>query len=97
MANEMLIDIAEELNDKFPNEGRVQFSDLNTLYLAARSSHMKRFVEALNTINSTNIQTYLVNTVSVCVCMYVSLSPSHYPSSTNIRQVVNFFCVMSAN
>jgi len=96
MATEMLIDIAEELNDKFPNEGRVQFSDLNTLYLAARSSHMKRFVEALNTINSTNIQTYLVNTVSVCVCMSPSLPPTtHQP--TNIRQVVNFFCVMSAN
>jgi len=70
----MLIDIAEELNDKFPNEGRVQFSDLNTLYLAARSSHMKRFVEALNTINSTNIQTYLVNTVSVCVYVCLPLS-----------------------
>jgi len=68
MANGMLMDIPEELRDKFPTEGRVRFSQLNTIYLAARSSQMKRFVEALNAINSTDMQTYLVNTVSVCVC-----------------------------
>lgn len=79
MENGMLIDISEELRDKFPNEGHVQFSDLNTLYLAARSSHMKRFVEALNKINYPNVQTYLVNTVSayVSVCACVCLLPSH--------------------
>ncbi|KAH8261387.1 hypothetical protein KR044_008115 [Drosophila immigrans] len=62
MAQGMLGDIEEELREKFPNEERVRFSQLNTLYLAARSKHIMRFVEVLNTINSIQMQTHLVNT-----------------------------------
>ncbi|XP_022228162.1 protein fem-1 homolog B isoform X1 [Drosophila obscura] len=62
MAHGMLVDISEELREKFPNEEHFKLQQLNTLYLAARSSQMMRFVEALNTSNSKAVQTYLVNT-----------------------------------
>ncbi|EDW58858.2 LOW QUALITY PROTEIN: uncharacterized protein Dvir_GJ18787 [Drosophila virilis] len=62
MAHGMLVEIAEELREKFPNEPRIKFSQVNTIYLAARSSQMMRFVEALNTISSVPMQTHLVNT-----------------------------------
>ncbi|XP_030560606.1 protein fem-1 homolog B isoform X1 [Drosophila novamexicana] len=62
MAHGMLVEIAEELREKFPNEPRIKFSQVNTIYLAARSSQMMRFVEALNTISSVQMQTHLVNT-----------------------------------
>lgn len=65
MAHGMLVEIEEEIREKFPNEARVRYTLLNTIFLAARSSQMMRFVEALNTITSSKVQTHLVNTVSV--------------------------------
>ncbi|XP_002138527.2 protein fem-1 homolog B isoform X1 [Drosophila persimilis] len=62
MAHGMLVEISEELREKFPHEEHFKLQQLNTLYLAARSSQMMRFVEALNTANSKAVQTYLVNT-----------------------------------
>lgn len=64
MAHGMLVEIEEDLREKFPNEARVRYTLLNTIYLAARSGQMMRFVEALNTISSREVQSYLVNMVS---------------------------------
>lgn len=64
MAHGMLVEICEEVRDKFPQEERLRFNQLNNLYLAARSGHLIRFVEILNTVSSSAMQTHLVNTVS---------------------------------
>lgn len=64
MAHGMLVEIEEELREKFPHEERVRYTLLNTIYLSARSGQMMRFVEALNTISSSKVQSHLVNMVS---------------------------------
>lgn len=79
MAHGMLVEITEELHKKFPDE-KIKFSLVNTLYLAARSSQMMRFVEALNTISSKEIQVHLVNTVS---CSFHTHSSSPATLSNN--------------
>ncbi|KAH8372821.1 hypothetical protein KR009_005386 [Drosophila setifemur] len=62
MAHGMLVEIFEDVREKFPQEQRLRFSQLNNFYLATRHGHILRLVEILNAVSCKAVQTHLVNT-----------------------------------
>lgn len=60
----MIEELADEVQQLFPNETKVSPSLLTVLYSTAKLNHAKQLVAALNDIQNIELKEYLLNVVS---------------------------------